>query len=47
MSVPDTILTDMRAFAERMVSEDVDLKQLGILDKTKEDILDELRFLYG
>lgn len=47
MSVPDTILTDMRAFAEQMVSEDVDLKQLGILDKTKEDILDELRSLYG
>ena len=47
MSVPDTILNDMRAFAERMASEDVDLKRLGILDKTKEDILDELRSLYG
>lgn len=47
MSVPDRILTDMRAFAERMVSEDVDLKQFGILDKTKEDILAELRSLYG
>lgn len=44
--VPDTILTDMKIFTERMASEDVDLKQLGIYDKTKEDILDELRSLY-
>ncbi len=45
--VPETILTDMRAFAERMASEDVDLKQLGILGKTKETILEELGSLYG
>lgn len=44
--VPDAVLTDMRMFVERMASENVDLKQLGIFDKTKETILDELRALY-
>ncbi len=46
LSVPDTVLADMRAFSERMKFEDVDLKQLGVFDKTREEILDELRVLY-
>lgn len=45
--LPDTIRAEMRKFAERMAVEDVDLKQLGIQNKTKEEILDELRATYG
>lgn len=45
--IPVTVLNDMKTFAERMASEDVDLSQLGIYDKTKEAILEELRTLYG
>lgn len=45
--MPDTVLADMRAFIEKMALEDVDLKQIGIFDKTKETILEELRILYG
>lgn len=44
---PETVLTDIRAFAERMALENVDLKQLGILGKTKEAILEQLCSLYG
>lgn len=46
LHVPDAILSDMKAFMERMESEDVDLKQLGIFDKTKEEILNQLRIMY-
>lgn len=45
--LPDTVKADMRDFTVRMASENVDLKQLGIYDKTKETILDELRFIYS
>ena len=45
--IPDTIRTDMREFTERMRSENVDLKQIGILGKTKETILEELIAIYG
>ena len=47
MYVPKAVLNDMRAFIEKMALEEVDLKQLGILGKTKEVILEELRSLYG
>lgn len=46
MHLPNTVRTDMRTFVERMEQEAVDLKQLGIQDKTKYDIMDELRTLY-
>lgn len=45
--LPDTVRNDMRTFIERMSLEDVDLKQLQIHDKTKEEILNELRSIYG
>ncbi len=45
--VPEAVLADINLFAEKMEAEDVDLKQLGILDRTKEDILDELKRLYS
>ena len=44
--VPEAVLTDVREFIKRMASEDVDLKQLGIRGKSKEEILEELRKLY-
>lgn len=45
--LPDTIKADMKDFAERIFLEDVDLKQIGIRDKNKEAILEELRAIYG
>lgn len=40
--IPDTIKADMREFVERMSLESVDLKQIGIPEKSKETILEEL-----
>ena len=45
--LPDKVKNDMREFIKRMKSEDVDLKQLGIRDKTKQMILEQLRGIYG
>ena len=44
--IPATVKNDMLTFLKRMVSEDVDLKQLGIKGKTKESVLDQLRDIY-
>lgn len=44
--VPAAISADMKVFVDRIKLEDADMKQLGILNKTKEAILDELRTLY-
>lgn len=41
-----TIRNDMNEFVVRMDIEDVDLKQLGIIGKSKDEILDELRAIY-
>ena len=45
--MPDTVKNDMLEFIERMASEDVDLKQIGIRNKTKQMILEQLRTVYG
>ena len=45
--IPDTIRADMREFTECMRLENVDLKQIGILEKSKEAILEELSAIYG
>lgn len=45
--IPDTIRGDMREFTERMRFENVDLNQIGILEKSKETILEELNAIYG
>lgn len=45
--MPDTVKNDMLEFIERMASEDVDLKQIGIRNKTKQMILEQLRAVYG
>lgn len=44
--LPDAIKSDMKEFIERMMLEEVDLKQLGIQGKSKEENLDELRRIY-
>ena len=44
--LPAAVIEDMRAFIERMESEDIDMGQLGIRGKTKEAILDELKTMY-
>lgn len=45
--IPDAIRKDIWEFTEQMRSEDVDLKQIGIHDKSKEAILDELNGIYN
>ena len=40
------IYTDIQDFIRRMQTEEVDVKQLGIAGKTKEQILDELKNMY-
>lgn len=45
--VPGTIKADMKEFTKRMRLENVDLKQLGILETSKEAILEELNAIYG
>ncbi len=46
LDLPETNINDMRHFCENMATEDVDLRQLGISGKTKEDILNQLRTIY-
>lgn len=43
----DVIKCDMREFTNRMQAENVDLKQIGIIGKSKEAILEELINIYG
>jgi hypothetical protein len=44
--IPKNIRDDMGAFLEAMGSESVDLKNLGIKDRSLNSILDELRRIY-
>lgn len=43
---PASVREDIHIFVSRMVDEDVDLKQLGIVGRSKEQILQELEELY-
>ena len=45
--VPQTIKNDLEEFITAMDSEQVDLKALGLGSRTKEDILSNLRSVYG
>ena len=45
--LPTTVSNDMRSFIEGMYNEDINLKQLGIRGRTKEEILAELMRIYG
>lgn len=46
-NVPVTVKSDMKQFIDRMHDEETDVKQLGIVNKSKNDILDELSDLYS
>ncbi len=46
LQVPEAVMNDMKEFTERMRMEPIDLKQLGIRNRTKDEILDELLGLY-
>ena len=46
-NLPVMIEKDMREFFRRIVTEEVDLVQLGILGRTKEDVFRQLRHVYG
>ena len=41
-----TSYTDVQEFVQRMQSESIDMKQLGLIGRTKNQILDELKDLY-
>ncbi len=43
---PNGVYADMQKFVERMKDELVDLKQLGLVGRTKEQILQEVGELY-
>lgn len=44
--MPESVWEDVHIFIERMADEDVDLKQLGIVGRSKEQILQELEDIY-
>ena len=43
---PQGVYTDVQEFVQRMQNESVDMKQLGLIGRTKDRILDELKDLY-
>lgn len=45
--LPDAVRNDMLEFFARMTSEEIDLKQLGIREKTKQEIMDQLIHIYS
>lgn len=46
IAAPQGVLSDIREFIERMRTERIDINQLGIVGRTKEEILDELDMMY-
>ena len=47
IGVPDTVRNDMHIFLDKMVTEDIDMRGLGIRGRTKDEIIHQLRGLYG
>ena len=43
---PQGVYTDVQEFVQRMQSESIDMKQLGLIGRTKDRILDERKDLY-
>ena len=43
---PSGVYEDMQKFVDQMIYETVDVKQLGIVGRTKEQILQEVKELY-
>jgi hypothetical protein len=46
VATPQAVINDVHEFVERMKKEPIDLKQLGIVGRQKEEILDELEKIY-
>lgn len=46
IQVPAGVYKDIQTFCDRMKDEDVNVKQLGLVGKTKEEILEELEAMY-
>lgn len=46
IAAPQGVLSDIKEFIERMRTEHIDINQLGIVGRTKEEILDELDMIY-
>ena len=45
-TAPQGVFTDVQDFVQRMQNESIDIKQLGLVGRTKDQILDELKDLY-
>ena len=43
---PQGVYADVQEFVQRMKNENVDIKQLGLVGRTKEKILEELKVMY-
>lgn len=46
IKTPQIVLDDLHMFIEKMQNETIDLKQLGIVGRNKEEVLEELSFMY-
>ena len=46
ITAPQGVFTDVQNFIQRMQNESIDIKQLGLVGRTKDQILDELKNLY-
>ena len=46
ITAPQGVYTDVQEFVQRMQTESVDVKQLGLVGRTKDQILDERKDLY-
>ena len=46
IATPSGVYDDMQKFVDRMKNETVDVKQLGLVGRTKEQILQEVKELY-
>lgn len=47
IATPSGVYEDMQKFVDRMKNETVDVKQLGLVGRTKEQILQEIGELYA
>ncbi len=46
ITAPQGVFTDVQNFIQRMQNESIDIKQLGLVERTKDQIWDELKNLY-
>mgnify|MGYP007090640138 CR=1 FL=1 len=45
-AAPQGVYADIQEFVQRMKNENVDIKQLGLVGRTKEKLLEELEAMY-